>query len=493
MGAEERLADQACVERFLCGRTDTDVLPCRSLTLAHATFHPESVSRMSPPFVSFADQGLYLGHVSGGQQAVIQVLWRYLRPVDLDALTRFRDNLAHGHLARLIRPAVLPFGRHQWVSVPPPSTALAVTGAPLAPDEMQAWADAQVKLLLDPVRGPAWTFTIQTFTDGSTVVSLVVSHCIADGLTTTMAMSEAVRGERRTPAYPAWSVSTPRRTATLVAELLRIVQDAPATLRALVQLAHTAYTSRPAYSTPAVSPVVTIADDRPVIFPSAFIRVPLSVWNARARSLGTNRLTLLTLVTVAFAEALGRVRDGNVTLLIPVEQRKRLSHTGGNGVALATLKVPLGEPRRRLHTLQRHLRAMLLRARREPNRLATLLPLVPFVPRRAVSAANNLALGTLADLPVTCSYVGDLPNDVLEIDGGAADRIYARGIDRPVARRAIEARQGVATLLAGAISGFLVLSFVAYQPGVVTETQHLRALVERLLAAHELAGEFFDA
>jgi diacylglycerol O-acyltransferase / wax synthase len=118
---------------------------------------------------------------------------------------------------------------------------------------------------------------------------------------------------------------------------------------------------------------------------------------------------------------------------------------------------------------------------------------VPFVPRRAFSAASHRALGALADLPVTCSNLGDLPKDVLQIDGGAADRICARGIDGPVARRAIEARLGVATLFAGVIPGFLALSFVSYQPGVVTEPQHLRALVERLLADYELAGEFFDA
>jgi hypothetical protein len=449
---------------------------------------------MSSPFVSFADQGIYLAHIALGQHAVIQVLWRYLRPVDLDALTRFRDNLAHGHLARLIRPALLPFGRHQWTSAPPPSAALAVAEAPLAPEAMQAWVDAQVELPLDPARGPAWSFTIQTFTDGSTVVSLVVSHCIADGLTTAIAVSEAVRGVRRPPVDPAWPARSARRAATtLGAELQRIVRDAPATLRALAELARTACTSRATRSTSAASAVVTIADDRTVVFPSAFIRVPTSVWDARARSLGASRLTLLAAVTAAFAEALGRVRDDDVTLLIPVNQREGSSHSGGNGVALATLKVRVDEPRRRLHTLQRRLRDTLLRTRREPDRLAALLPLVPFVPRRAFSAASHLALGALADLPVTCSNLGYLPKDMLQIDGGAADRFCFRGIDRSVARRAIEARQGVATLLAGAIPGFLALSFVAYQPSVVTEPRHLRTLVERLLADYELAGEFFDA
>jgi hypothetical protein len=267
----------------------------------------------------------------------------------------------------------------------------------------------------------------------------------------------------------------------------------PATLGALARLARTAYSSRTTSDTPAAPAAATAADDRTFVFPSAFMRVPTSVWDARARSLGADRLTLLTAVTAAFAEALGRVRGDEVTLLIPVNQREGLSHTGGNGVALATLKVRVDEPRGDLHALQRRLRSALLRARREPNRLAALLPLAPFVPGRAYSAAARLALGAPADLPVTCSYLGQLPDNVLQIDGGAADRICSRGIDRLVTRRAIEARRGVATLLAGVIPGFLLLNFVAYQPGVMMEPQHLRALVERLLAGYELAGEFFDA
>lgn len=460
--------------------------------MTRAIPHPGNVSSLSPPFVSFADQGLYLAHISTGQHAVVQVLWRYLRPVDLDALTRFRDNLAHGHLARLIRPALLPFGRHQWASAPLPSAALAAAEPPLAPEAMQAWVDAQVELPLDPVCGPAWNLTHQGFTDGSTVVSLVVSHCIADGLTIAMAVSDAVRGERRIPIYP--GVSTAQRAAaTLGAELQRALRDAPATFRALGQLGRRTYTSLGTPNTSAASSVVPAADDRMVVFPTAFLRVPTSVWDAKARSRGADRLTLLAAMTAAFAEALGRVRDQQMTLLFPVNQRGGLSHTGGNDVALATLKVCVDEPRRRLHGFQRRLRATLLRTRREPNRLATLLPLVPFVPPRAFSAASHLALGALADLPVTCSNLGDLPKDVLQIDGHEADGICFRGIDRPVPRRAIEARQGVATLFAGVIPGFIALSFVAYQSGVVTEPQHLRAMVERLLADYELAGEFFDA
>ena len=96
---------------------------------------------------------------------------------------------------------------------------------------------------------------------------------------------------------------------------LRSVQDAPATFRALAQLVRTARTMG---KTPKPSPARTTADGRTVVFPSAFVRVPTSAWDERARSLGANRFSLLAALTAAFAESLGRIRSGDVTLVIPV-------------------------------------------------------------------------------------------------------------------------------------------------------------------------------
>ena len=437
--------------------------------------------------MSFADQGMYLSHSAGTQQ-VIQLMWRYRRPVDLAALKGFRDNIAHGRMAHLIRPALLPFGRHQWASTPIPQSSLEIEAKPLDPSAMKAWLDSQVELPLDPAHGPGWTFTVQPFSDGSTVISLVVSHCIADGMATALAVSEAVRGEQITPyAWPAQSAA-----ATFAAELLRFVQDAPATLRALGHLLRTIRITRSMFIRQKKAPLAPKTDDQNVSFPSAFIRVPISDWDAKARSLGANRLTLVTAVTAGFAEALGRIRGDDVTLLIPVNQREGLSDTGGNRVSLATVKVSRHERQGRLHLFQRRLQATLIRTRREPDPLAALLPLVPLVPKRAFAAASHLALGALADMPVTCSYVGEWPADVLKVDGTTADGFCFRGTDRQASIQAVEARQGVASVPACIIPGFVILNFIAYQPDVVTTSHHLRPLVERLLAAYGLAGEFFD-
>lgn len=440
------------------------------------------------PFLPFADQGMYLAHVAGGQHAVIQLLWRYRRPVDRAALARFRDSLARGPLTRLIRPAVLPFGRHQWANVHGPSPALAVATEPLALPALQSWADAQVDLPLDPTAGPPWTLTVQPFTDGSTVVSLVVSHCIADGMATALAVSAAARGESRPPL-----VADARGTAAVMgSEALRCLRDLPATMKALAGLVKMARAPRRA--PPTTAPVRPAEADggRTVAFPSAFLRVPLADWDTRARGLGANRFTLLAAVTTAFAAALGRLRGDEVTLLIPVNQRDGVSDGGGNRVSLATVKLEQGAARGELKSLQRRLQASLVRMRREPDPLAAVLPLVPFVPRRAFAATSRMALGALAELPVTCSHMGDLPRDILRIDGADADRFCFRGIDRRAALRTLEQRQGVATLLAGLIPGSMLLNFVAYHPGGMTESRDLRSLAEKVLAGFGLTGALFD-
>ena len=443
---------------------------------------PDANAPMAASFVPFADQAMYLALVAGGQHSVMQFLWRYRRPVDLSGVMRFRDNLAHGRLARLIRPARLPFGRHRWTrpSAPPPS--LPVAEAPIAVAALNDWIDAQVELPLDPVAGPGWNLTLQPLADGSTVISLVVSHCIADGMAVLFATKEAALGERRSPAYA---------TAGFAAELLQVVKDMPATLRALARMARTVRAGpAPRRGAPTVS--AAAEPERTVVFPTVFMRIPAAEWDMTAKRLGANRFTFLTAMTAAFGEALGRVRGEEVTLLVPVNQREGLAVDGGNCVTLATLKVANAESRGSLRPLQRRLQETLVRSRREPDPMAALLPLAPFVPKRAFRAAGAMALGALSELPVTCSHLGNWPVEALCIDGSAADLFCLRGIDRGVTVRNMEARQGVASLIAAATPDFLLLNFVAYQPGRVTGRQQLQALVEDLLARYGLTGATFD-
>lgn len=449
-------------------------------------------------FVPLADQGVYLAHTAAGQEAVVQLLWLYRRPVDLDAIRRFQSNLARGLLARLIRPALLPFCRHQWTSVPPSSGELAIAGEVLSPDALRQWSEDQVQLPLDPALGPGWNLTVQPFSDGSTAVSLVVSHCIADGTAIAMAVSEATRGERRQPEYP--PIGAPRRATWPLLEIARFLLDLPALARALFTLAMSAVRTLPTLFAGAARPSPAPAtappsgrSARPVALASVSMRIEAAAWHARARSLGVNRFTLLTAVTAAFAEGLARSRNGEVLLVVPINQRAEGADVGGNQVSLARLRIDVEVLKGPLRALQQTVQSALLQARNGPDDLTALLPLIPFVPRRLfASVAGAAAHGASGDLPVTCSHMGTLPTEMLWIDGGAADRFCFHGVDRNLSAGAIERRRGVATLLAGFIPGYLLLNFVAYQPGVATDTRQLRAVVDGLLGNFDLSGEAFD-
>lgn len=461
----------------------------RCVTMTGATQDRVSSGRRMVPFVPFADQAMYLAHVAGGQHSVMQSVWRYRRAVDRERLLQFHNKLAHGRLARLLQPALLPFGRHQWVSPPPLSSSLAIVETPIAVAELRNWMDAQVELPLDPVLGPGWNLTMQPLEDGSTVISLVASHCIADGMAGLLAVREAALGECRPPAYP--SATAKRSRAGLIAEMLQVVKDAPVTARALGRLAHVARGAQALRRSPTEVPTVA-QDDRTVVFPTIFLRIPTMEWDEAAKGRGANRFTFLAAMTAAFGQALGRVHQNEVSLLIPVNQREGLADTSGNCATLATLKVPVDEPFRSLRALQRRLQETLVRVRREPDPIAGLLPLVPFVPKRAFRTAGSMAVGALSELPVTCSHLGVWPEEALQIDGTTADLFCCRGIDRGVSVHAIEGRQGVASLFSAIIPNFVVLNFVAYQPGVVTNSEQLRVLAEELLARYGLAGELFE-
>ena len=84
----------------------------------------------------------------------------------------------------------MPFGRHRWVSPSDPSD-LEIVATPRPREEFDAWLNEQAAIPLDAEHGPGWHLAVLPFTDGGAGVSLVVSHCLADGLGGCLAVAEA--------------------------------------------------------------------------------------------------------------------------------------------------------------------------------------------------------------------------------------------------------------------------------------------------------------
>lgn len=444
----------------------------------------------------YADQALFLG-LRHGHEAVIQVFWSYRHRIDIDGLTRFRHNLDRGLLARLIEPSPLPFGRHRWVSSPECPAVGSLFGSadrPRDPAEFYDWADDQISLPLDPQRGPGWRLAAQPFSDGSTAVSLVVSHCIADGGAVVSALSDAVAGVTRDLGYPPGRSRTTRRA--VAADLRQVLRDSPATIRAAGGAVQAAVRRARELGRPAPSRAPGAAGSRPAPVrapvPSVTAFVDTETWDGLAAARGGNGLSLVAALAAIIAARLGRARDGAVTLTIPLDRRQQAADNGGNVVSLATVRVDPSGLATDLTAIRIVIRTALRELRDHPDEMSELSPLIPFLPGRAASRIADLAFGFSADLPVSVSNMGDMPPEITCADGTPADRFWFRGMDRNVTSSALERRCGLLTVMSGRVGGDVVLTVISHQPGAANTRSGVRdvlvsALAELGIVAAEIA------
>ena len=66
--------------------------------------------------LDLVDQTFFRVERAAGVTNVIQCVWVYDRPIDIDGLRQFQHHLQRGQLSRRIERSPLPFGRHRWVS-----------------------------------------------------------------------------------------------------------------------------------------------------------------------------------------------------------------------------------------------------------------------------------------------------------------------------------------------------------------------------------------
>lgn len=438
--------------------------------------------------VPYPDQALFLALRGAGQAAVMQGLWIYDRPVDRDGLTRFHRNLNHGLLGRLIEPSPLPFGRHRWVAAPETDANFDVADRPRPRAELFDWADEQVALPLDPEHGPGWRLGLQQFTDGSSVVSLVASHCIADGTGTVMACVEAMHGLTRELGYPRPHAVT--RGRAVRRDLRQFLSDLPEVARTLGRATRVLARRRRDLAKPAPR-LPAVSAQRLAHVPSASVFLDIPAWDQRAENLGGNSFSLAAGFAGRLAMNLGRVRasDGAVTLMIPVNEREDLQNTGGNVVSIASVSLDPATVTTDLSGPRAAIKESLRTAREVPDEMVELVPLIPFVPKKAFAKIADVAFGFSTDLPVSCSNLGDMPADFLNIDGSPAQYVCFRGVDREVSQEILDRRGGLLTVAAGRIGGKVVITVISYQPGADNSQGRLREVIAATLGEFQLSGE----
>jgi len=164
---------------------------------------------------SFGDDLFLRRHRGVGSPIANQLTWRFADPLPRAGVEGLADRLARGALARRADPALVPGARGRWsrAAYRPP---VAHDGV-LAETDVLAWLRDRAGVALDPATGRGWELAHVDLEDGGAVLSLVVSHAVADGGAMVDAVARAGAGDEPLVAPPRptglWAVALDVRDA----------------------------------------------------------------------------------------------------------------------------------------------------------------------------------------------------------------------------------------------------------------------------------------
>jgi polyketide synthase 5 len=453
--------------------------------------------------LALLDHAFFAGQRALGQEHVIQVVWVYEHAINFDGLRRFHHNLGYGLLGRRIERSPLPFARHRWVSDQAPSDIeIAERARPRA--ELSDWADERSRLPVDAEWGPGWHLGVLPLKDGSTAVSLVVSHDLIDGLGLAMALADAAVDNTRDLGLPPPRSRT--RLRAVLQDARQTAQDVPEAARALMTAAKLARRHRhglirgaklarrrqkdSAQSSASRPVAVRGADgDEPVIVPGITVYIDADDWDARARALGGTSGTLFAGLAAKLGERMGRQRagDGAVTLQLPLSNRAE-GDTRAIVLSYARVSVDPTRVTTDLRDIGAAVEQSMSTQRNTPDESSALHWLSQFAPKRALKRLNDVMVGGDPDLPVFCSNLGDLSSLVCCLDGTDAEYATTRGASN-VTRQWLERTGGELKVQSGRVGDKICITVLAYQPGAANTKPALRELAARTLADFDLNGE----
>ncbi|MGH3524348.1 MAG: hypothetical protein ACRDU4_16360, partial [Mycobacterium sp.] len=358
--------------------------------------------------------------------------------------------------------------------------------------ELSDWADERAQLLVDPEQGPNWHIGVLPFTDGSTAVSLVSSHCVVDGLGVGVAVAEAISGIRRDLGY------APPRSRTWLRAVAedgcRTVRGLPDVGRAIVAAVKDLRRRKDASDTSGGSQPVAVAagsGDERVIVPMVMVHVDEDDWDTRAKALGGMSHHLVAGFAAEFGGRMRRrrSRDGKVTVQLPISERTE-TDTRANALSFVSITVDPAQVTTSLHQIRIASRQAFKTMREKPDDTAQInaqTAAVPFVPRRLLARIADAAYA-YDDLPVGCSNAGDIGAALGRPDGTAAAFGSVRGGEQRVTRGHLERTRGQLVLWVVRFGGKICITAAGYQPGAVTTKTELRGLVAQTLADFDLTG-----
>ncbi|MGV0853143.1 hypothetical protein [Mycolicibacterium phlei] len=438
--------------------------------------------------LALMDQAFYAGHHATGQKEAMQVAWLYDRPVDLDGLKRFHDTMSRSLWSRLIERSPLPFGRHRWVADPRPAPiAIADTARPRS--ELSDWFDERALVPVDPETGPGWHIGVLPLTDGSTAITMVISHYVLDGLGSVAEVAKASLGYTFDYGYP-----PPRsrsRLRAVVEDAGEAVREMPEVARALVAAAREARRRSADDSRQTAAPIpLRDNDDEHVVVPAVWLLIDWDEWDARAKALGGAGNTLATGLTAKLGERLGRRRDDGTVSIQVIVSNRTAEDTRAVAVSFTRTAIDPAPVTADLSAARSAIKDALKAMEETPDEASPLLPLTPFTPKRAWRSLMDWALDD-PDQPAVISNFGDVGTLVTCPDGTQSQAAWARGTNQHLSLRRLERTGGQLQVLFGRLPTVRKISMCiqAYQPGGVTTKPALRDLVVSTLAEFGLTAE----
>ncbi|WP_027342058.1 hypothetical protein [Hamadaea tsunoensis] len=337
--------------------------------------------------LSLLDLAAYRAQRALDSVVLAQITW--ISAADPDPL-RLRQTAARlaatRQLGRVVVPARVPGGRDHWgplAAVP----EVVVEDSPLDRAALLDWAEARAGVPIDAGHRP-WHLAARPLTGGGHVATLVVSHALTDGIGLLNALA-AEPPARQVPRH------LPHRG--VLPGLREALSGLPSGVRAALLAARRS-------GSPVAAPRCTRTRAR-----AALATVDASAW--RAASGGSSNALFLS-IAGRVAVALGRVAaDGRVLLGMPVNDRAAGDDVTANALTTVTVELPADRVDD-LAYIRREVKKVLT-TRSEP--VTALLPIVPYLPRRALRPVALAALGGAG--PVTsASHVGRLPAAVAGAD-----------------------------------------------------------------------------
>ncbi|WP_395306844.1 hypothetical protein V4U86_15400 [Mycobacterium sp. AMU20-3851] len=436
--------------------------------------------------LAYMDQGSYLGLRALGRGPVIQYVWIYERGVDMEGLRRFHRNLSGGLLGRLVERSAIPFGRHHWVRSGE-STGIDISAVERRRDEMWDFVDERANVPVDPEFGPPWHIGVQPLVEGGAVVTLVVSHTVADAGALIESIVGAVDGTSRNLNYPARGSRTRRQALREDARTtLRALGEVPAAVIGAARIARE-QSEDLSESAKAAAPASAVRHpQQPVNLPTVAVRVDEAEWDARAKALGGSSNALLAGLAARIGVIVGRVdADGKAMLSLPVSERVA-DDTRGNALNTITVMADGHTAPTDLSPIRADIKSALIECADKREQLLAPLPLAPYTPKFLLRRLEKLVLKV--GKPIGSSNSGALPDQVNRPDGTPADLFFATSPEPGLTAGDLERMGGRMLLAAGSVGGAVCISVASWEPGAPNTKEALMQSVKEAFYDFELTA-----